>query len=554
MTILDISNYDEGADMACLLSKEVTGLIVGAQIPTISKALITSAKASNLPTYGTYAFLWDVETPAIRIQKAIAVAVAEGIDRVWLDVEAGNNMPGTVAQRIADVHMGVDMVRAAGLLPGIYCVTPETRILTRDLRWVPAGSLKVGDKLLAFEDETSNKAGIRSKTGTLRAGRRYEEAVVTYSDIAPLPVWEIKFENGESLRCTGEHKWLTRTSTGTTKGVKGARWVRTDELAQSFVDKNRTRPLELLRYVKPWTEGKHTYEEGYVSAAFDGEGCLYGKDGESPRLSFCQKMNQFLLNVENNLNGLNFAFTREGPRLVSPTYSVRINGGWGETLRFLGQIRPPRLLEKWIEYDVNKKFFSSVEKCRIMSIEEIGVQDVARISSSSGTYIAEGFGAHNTGEYFWKDNMGNTAEFSSLPLWHSSYFFNKHIVHYVQYGGWTTCAIHQFSSDRVICGRTRDENFVWDLSIEGEDDMSAADKESLDLLMKAVFGTTAELRRLVDGGFADLEDRISSLETKGDSVSREQIAELRELLNSHVDAQSQAQVGKAPFHATITPD
>lgn len=84
--------------------------------------------------------------------------------------------------------------------------------------------------------------------------------------------------------------------------------------------------------------------------------------------------------------------------------------------------------------------------------------------------------------------------------------------------------------------------------------MSAADKESLDLLMKAVFGTTAELRRLVDGGFADLEDRISSLETKGDSVSREQIAELRELLNSHVDAQSQAQVGKAPFHATITPD
>lgn len=36
------------------------------------------------------------------------------------------------------------------------CVVPNTPILTADLKYVPAGSLKVGDRLVAFQDKLSN--------------------------------------------------------------------------------------------------------------------------------------------------------------------------------------------------------------------------------------------------------------------------------------------------------------------------------------------------------------------------------------------------------------
>src|SRR4029077_18049157 len=32
------------------------------------------------------------------------------------------------------------------------CVVPETRVLTSDLRWVPAGDLEVGEHLFAFDE------------------------------------------------------------------------------------------------------------------------------------------------------------------------------------------------------------------------------------------------------------------------------------------------------------------------------------------------------------------------------------------------------------------
>ncbi|GAA1344876.1 hypothetical protein GCM10009647_089290 [Streptomyces sanglieri] len=39
------------------------------------------------------------------------------------------------------------------MFPPFYCLSPEHRLLTADLRWVPCGELGAGDRLLAFDEE-----------------------------------------------------------------------------------------------------------------------------------------------------------------------------------------------------------------------------------------------------------------------------------------------------------------------------------------------------------------------------------------------------------------
>lgn len=119
--VLDVSNWDADTfDAVCLKSAGIQGVIIGCQILSQSIMMADKAKVAALAALGTYAFLWDVETPAIRTQKAITGAQYIGCKYVWLDCEDGATMPGTVTQRIADVSAAVEAVRTAGLIPGIY--------------------------------------------------------------------------------------------------------------------------------------------------------------------------------------------------------------------------------------------------------------------------------------------------------------------------------------------------------------------------------------------------------------------------------------------------
>lgn len=90
-----------------------------------------------------------------------------------------------------------------------------------------------------------------------------------------------------------------------------------------------------------------------------------------------------------------------------------------------------------------------------------------------------------TGAYWWPAKMGNTTEWASLPLWHAAYYNDGSKQKAVNYGGWTECAIHQWTSTLNVCGRNRDANEVWDRSLM-EDELSAEDKARLDRLERLV--------------------------------------------------------------------
>lgn len=72
-----------------------------------------------------------------------------------------------------------------------------------------------------------------------------------------------------------------------------------------------------------------------------------------------------------------------------------VRGGLSEQLRLLGQIRPVRLLKKLVESDFAPALMAD-DAPRVLSIERLLDGPMVTLQSSTETYFAEGFGAHNT--------------------------------------------------------------------------------------------------------------------------------------------------------------
>jgi hypothetical protein len=256
------------------------------------------------------------------------------------------------------------------------CLTPETRVLTADLCWVPVGDLRVGDEVVGF-DEYPVKVGGK---------RKLRKARITATGRRNMPIYFVRLATGEVLRATGEHKWLVKAS-GT------LRWIRTDQLAEHLVYRTRRNPLSLPRFIRPWEPDVDSPE--YLAGAFDGEGSLMTKRGVFTGVGFTQAENEMLVRVYGELKSSD-RFTRTVVHRPGKQPIIQLRqSGWREGMRFLGQIRPGRLLARFAE-----KAWPSLDALEFVDIVEVGpdgTDEIVALSSSTETYIAEGFGSHNTG-------------------------------------------------------------------------------------------------------------------------------------------------------------
>lgn len=126
-----------------------------------------------------------------------------------------------------------------------------------------------------------------------------------------------------------------------------------------------------------------------------------------------------------------------------------------------------------------------------------------------------------TGEWYWPANMANTSEFSTLPLWHSEYPADGHMVSTVAYGGWTAPHIHQYTSALPLCGKDRDANYV---ITPLEDDMTPIQTAMLQACYDALTGGMGNPKGLADitawnangnallEGYVALQGRVATLE------------------------------------------
>ena len=275
------------------------------------------------------------------------------------------------------------------------CITPDTRVLTADLRWVAAGTLAVGDELLAFDEESRPAASAGGK----RPGRCYRTATVERVDRVTRPCYELEFDDGTVVRCSAGHRWLIGSL------CNGAQWAETKHMkAGGHNASSVCKPLDV------W-QTDMSRAGGYLGGAFDGEGCVENKLTGSHgghRVSFAQTDNVMLADVERCLADLGFDYTHavqpRGGNLGQDgatrrdIHRISISRR-SELLRFLGTVRPGRLLGNLNLANLGRLQRTNV--ARLVKKTAIGDREVVMLDTSSRTYFAEGLASHNCVAVTW---------------------------------------------------------------------------------------------------------------------------------------------------------
>ena len=262
------------------------------------------------------------------------------------------------------------------------CLTPGHRILTADLKWEKVENLKKGDKLLAFEE---------TPKGT--SFRKFIPSEVLRNEPSKEEVYEIKLSDGTILQTTEEHPWLI-------KSTHSHRWATTKELYKTLSSKMHNGGINFNRILPTW-ETNNTHEAGWLSGFFDGEGdisqCIkstkgYGKYNFQVKAS--QNPGEVLEKAKKILTSLNYKYTITQDKR-GKCNRIFLKGGLPTNLKFLGQIRPIRLLKNFKLEKLGALKTNMPIGLKIISIKPIGKKTVMVLSTSSKTYISEGFASHN---------------------------------------------------------------------------------------------------------------------------------------------------------------
>jgi hypothetical protein len=292
-------------------------------------------------------------------------------------VNHGQMADGDRAQQKTDFRAGKYRVfltsdagaRGINLPEATYaCVDATTPVLTEELRWVPAGSLREGDQLLTGDEYPSG--------GGREGSRKWRRGTVVRNRVEARECLKVTLTNGDSMTVTPDHLMYVETR----KGIR--EWRRADEVRLGW-----TCP----RYLDVW-ETEDTFEGGWVSGLFDGEGwCAPIKRGQA--LGVAQNPGLVLDRILSIMEKSKFQYAHHA-YAAAKIERVMILGGRAEQARFLGTYQVARLIPKWTDYVVGR-MMNAIESPRILSVEQVGVRDVAVMETTTRTFVADGYLQHN---------------------------------------------------------------------------------------------------------------------------------------------------------------
>ena len=274
----------------------------------------------------------------------------------------------------------------------VFCVTADTPILCDDLAWRPAGDLAEGQGIIAFDE---NEALYQKK----RCTRRFRKAHIVHNVREKRECFEIRTDIGDPVKATGDHPWLVwsdiRRIDGHTWG--GLEWKKTSDL------KNGDR---IAHYAKPWSE-EESKSAGWLAGIFDGEGHLsLGKQKTKSgatittlAIGIAQNPGPVLERIIKELDVRGITYYRRDQNKHGNASSLQLTGSRA-VMRFLGVIRPQRLLDKFqlkgMGHLPGLAHNRSYDFATVVSVSPVGEQEVASIQTSSGTFITGGYLSHNT--------------------------------------------------------------------------------------------------------------------------------------------------------------
>lgn len=292
------------------------------------------------------------------------------------------------------------LLSTVGGVAGHNCVAADTKVLTLDLRWVPAGSLKPGDRLLGFDEglgpdipHSYKESGKQYRRPTSK--RMLRPATVTHQEVKRLPAYLVTLSNGDSVITTAEHPWLTHNKLG-----RYERWVRTSELKPGY--------HAIYRYWRPWRTAQ-SREAGYIAGLLDGEGHLSMANPSQPakiELGFSQRPTVVLDTFQRICAAMCIPLSTERPIGAKEgcgigrgdTLKSVVAGGKLEVFKTLGVLQPQRLLEVFadrLSRGVTTMAGHTREEAYVVSVQYIGEQNIAVLSTDTRTYFADGYAMHN---------------------------------------------------------------------------------------------------------------------------------------------------------------
>ena len=252
------------------------------------------------------------------------------------------------------------------------CVAIGTKVLTSDLRWIPAEELTIGDKLLGFDENVSRKSG--------QAYRRLKESIVLDAGIRTDQCYEVTTDLGK-ITVSTQHPFLARNK----PNQQHWWWKKVEELQAGS---------QILVVVQPWEE-----ETGdtWLAGIADGEGTFHKK---SSVIAISQNVgNGIEERIGEELKKRNFEVHRyiEKSQHIKPHAANKLHKT-RQVIRFLGQVRPKRLLNNWLERLRNETapFLRETPVANVISIKPVGKKSIVNLETSTKTFIAEGFACHNT--------------------------------------------------------------------------------------------------------------------------------------------------------------
>lgn len=277
-----------------------------------------------------------------------------------------------------------------------YCITPNHKLLRDDLRWTEARYLKVGDKVLGF-DEFSNKG---------RNGRRYRSATIEKIKYEKNPVFEVTLSSGKKFEVTEDHKWLT--------GKSNLKWLETKNLRV----KNSTKKYctKIPKLMDVWEEDK-SYEAGWLSGMFDGEGTLAKSRFN---LTIAQRPTKVLDKIENILSKkYSGEISKRYTKKNSDCRTIGLKGSATDKLKFLGEIRPERIIDKFY-FEKLGRVENRNELDEVISVEPVGIKRIIKIQTSTNTFICDGYPMHNCEQDVVVNEkvlQSLAKEFKNYPKW-----------------------------------------------------------------------------------------------------------------------------------------
>ncbi len=256
------------------------------------------------------------------------------------------------------------------LIQSDYCLAPETKVLTADLRWVPVGDVAVGQELIGFDEHIDGRRAKARGSFVIRS-RRIRR-----------PCYRVTLSNGKVIIASAEHKWVGfRRSDRTSAGAPVRYWQETSDLAPGD---------RLAHYCDTW-DAPSSMSDGYVAGLLDGEGWV------GTEVGFGQNPGVVLDAYVGQLRADGFDVRIDPPRGKCSTARVTVVGAPFGSMRLLGKYRPVRLMAKSRRLWEGRSLWGRyTRKVHVVSSEYVGEQEVVALATSTKTLIAEGFLSHNS--------------------------------------------------------------------------------------------------------------------------------------------------------------